>query len=63
MKNDITKVVHDFFVTGKMPKGVNETAITLIPKKDDPELLKDFRPISLCNVVYKVISKCMVNRL
>jgi hypothetical protein len=55
--------VHDFFVTGKMPKGVNETAITLIPKKDDPELLKDFRPISLCSVVYKVISKCMVNRL
>jgi hypothetical protein len=43
--------------------GVNDTAIVLIPKGDNPEELKDFRPISLCNVIYKVISKCLVNRL
>jgi hypothetical protein len=46
-----------------MPVGTNETSIVLIPKKDNPELLKDSRPISLCNVVYKVVSKCLVNRL
>jgi hypothetical protein len=46
-----------------MPKGVNETAIILLPKKDEPEHLRDFRPISLCNVIYKVASKCMVNRM
>jgi hypothetical protein len=46
-----------------MPEGVNETAIVLIPKIDQPESLKEFRPISLCTVLYKVISKCMVNRL
>jgi hypothetical protein len=46
-----------------MPSGVNETAIVLLPKKEELDQLKDFRPISLCNVIYKVISKCLVNRL
>jgi hypothetical protein len=43
-----------------MHEEVNETAIVLIPKKDNPEEIKDF---SLCNVVFKVVSKCLVNRL
>jgi hypothetical protein len=46
-----------------MPPSVKETIIMLLPKKENPELLKDFRPISLCNVIYKVVSKCLVNRL
>jgi hypothetical protein len=46
-----------------MPQGVNDTAMVLIPKKDEQELLKDFRPIPLCNVIYKVVSKCLMNRL
>jgi hypothetical protein len=43
--------------------GVNDTCIVLIPKIDDPLELKDYRPIGLCNVIYKVVSKCLVNRL
>jgi hypothetical protein len=63
LQTDVIRVVQEFFQTGVMPHGVNETAIVLIPKKEDPEVLKDFRPISLCNVIDKVVSKCLVNRL
>jgi hypothetical protein len=63
IKEEVINAVKLFFVTGHMPDGVNDTAIVLIPKCDQPETLKDFRPISLCTVIYKAISKCMVNRL
>jgi hypothetical protein len=52
-----------FFASSVMPDEVNDTAIVMIPKKKDPEDLKSFRPISLCNVIYKVVSKCPANRL
>jgi hypothetical protein len=63
MKHDVIRGVKEFFATGRMPPGVNDTAIVLNLKKDVPELLKDFRPISLCNVIYKVVTRCLVNRL
>jgi hypothetical protein len=63
LKEEVINAVKLFFVTGQMPDGVNDTAIVLIPKHDQPETLKDFRPISLCTVMYKVIAKCLVNRM
>jgi hypothetical protein len=63
LKAEIINGVKLFFVTGIMPEGINDTAIVLIPKVDFPETLKDFRPISLCTVLYKIIAKCLVNRL
>jgi len=48
---------------GEFPSQMMNTNIALIPKKDNPETMRDLRPISLCNVIYKIISKVLANRL
>jgi hypothetical protein len=45
------------------PPHVNSTNITLIPKGDSQTSMKDWRPIVLCNVVYKIVAKVLANRL
>ena len=42
---------------GHSVRDINDTIVTLIPKVNETERVRDFRPISLCNVVYKVIAK------
>ncbi|PNX75251.1 ribonuclease H, partial [Trifolium pratense] len=42
---------------------VNQTDICLIPKIQQPEFITQFRPISLCNTIYKIVSKVIVERL
>lgn len=46
-----------------MPTYLNQTLVVLIPKRIRPKLLGHFRPISLCTIVYKIVSKVIVNRI
>lgn len=59
----LSDLVTDYFRTGVLPEGINDTLISLIPKTAHPESVTQFRPISLCNVSYKIITKVMVNRI
>lgn len=60
---EVIKAVRYFFKFGKLMTGVNATFISLIPKKLDAINFGDYRPISLCNLLYKFITKIMANRL
>lgn len=56
-------VVKDFFRSGKLFKQVNNTIISLVPKSSCLNTVGDYRPISCCNVLYKIIAKIMADRL
>lgn len=53
----------DFLNNLHLPPSLNYTYIVLIPKIKNPERMTEFRPISLCNVLYKIGSKAIANRL
>ena len=59
----VTKMVLDFLNFGISPPNFNETHIILVPKIKEPKKITDYRPNSLCNVVYKIASKAIANGL
>ncbi|CAH2936087.1 MAG: hypothetical protein CPSOU_6785 [uncultured Paraburkholderia sp.] len=59
---EITMAVQEFFATGKLLKQLNHTMVALIPKSKHANMLGDYRPISCCNVLYKLISKILASR-
>lgn len=61
--DSITQFVLTTLHSGDIPYDSNYMFITLVPKKDCPIKVSDFHPISLCNMLYKLISKVIANRL
>jgi hypothetical protein len=62
LKTDIIDVFAKFHVGGKFEKSFNATFVSLIPKKTGAMDVRDFRPISLVEGIYKIISKVPTNR-
>ena len=60
---DISQAVLSCLNSRSILKFINHTSITLIPKVQNPERVFDCRPTSLCNVIYKIVSKAIANRL
>ena len=61
--DDLVQEVLQAVNSASVPDGWNDTTIVMIPKVDNPEKVAQFRPISLCNAVYKVISKMLATRM
>lgn len=60
---ELTDMVQRFFSSGIVEEGLNNTNFCLIPKTLNAKRMSEYRPISLCNVAYKIISKLMASRL
>ena len=61
--HNVINAVQKFFRSGHLLMEVNNSLIVLIPKNSAPSNVNHFRPISLCNTIYKVIAKFLVSKL
>jgi hypothetical protein len=61
--SEVTSAVLSILNGGETPESINQTVLVPIPKVPHPTSLAQFRPISLCNVILKIVSKAQANRL
>lgn len=61
--SSVCHLLNEFWRNPERIEEVNDTLVVLIPKVEQPETVSQFRPISLCNVLYKGLAKVIVNRL
>ena len=61
--DDVWRLVKNAFEIGMVDKRILDTLLVLVPKTENPCQFSQFRPISLRNVLYKLISKVLVNRI
>jgi hypothetical protein len=63
IKKDVLVSIDHFFNNNSLQRGHNHSFIALVPKLSGSHTAHQFKPISLCNIVYKIISKILANRL
>jgi len=60
---DVTRFVLNILNNYGDPGNINQTLLCLIPKIKNPNLPTDYRPIALCNVILKIVTKTIANRI
>lgn len=60
---DVVALVQNWWRGNIRLNDINRTYISLIPKCNELKLITEYRPISCCNVIYKIISKVLANKL
>ena len=63
VKGDVINTILNFLNSGFLPNPLNHIFITLIPKTKNLESVTEFRPISLCNVLYKFFFKSISKQI
>jgi hypothetical protein len=63
VSEDLLVMVEEARSCGRIVGSINSTFLALIPKINKPQHFGDYKPISLCNLVYKVISKVIANQI
>ncbi|XP_026420461.1 uncharacterized protein LOC113316513 [Papaver somniferum] len=63
ISKDLFNVITNCWAMRKIPNGINSSFIVLIPKNKKSDAIKDYRPIGLSNLFFKIITKIMATRL
>lgn len=63
VKPDLLRMIHGFMRKARIGGGINSTFLALIPKEINPRSFDRYRPISLCNASYKIVSKLLASRI
>jgi hypothetical protein len=63
LEEELLRIFEEIISIGKVLGDMNGTFIALIPKKNVPVIFEDFRLISLCNLIYKLVSMIIKNRM
>lgn len=61
--NEVTSLIKHCFSSASIPNGLNHTNLVLIPKVKHPSRPVEYRPIALCNILYKIVVKIIAQRL
>ncbi|GKV46758.1 hypothetical protein SLEP1_g53729 [Rubroshorea leprosula] len=63
IKADIMEFLKDFHSNGRLVRGYNASFLVLMPKRENPQGVEEYRPISLIGCTYKIFAKLLANRL